>query len=769
MSKYYIVLFLTLATNLSFGQVVLTQTHNDATIGLDRKAWNGLFNTTQHSDGYAHDFTLPSSTNPCEEIESISIEINFTDYTTNGSCPHTETFINMFYECTTYAGGATCLPNPYLIEEENLPVNLSSATYNYTNPTNGVFNPSTQFDFDFGGNLSVDIIPVSAPGCFSVSNGRISYEYTITVEVTIADTTPNAPTGLECWEMATFNNTTCQWEVTGTQPVAPTGLECWETATFNNTTCAWEVTGTQPVQPTLECWETATFNNTTCQWEVTGTQPVAPTGLECWETATFNNTTCAWEVTGTQPAAPTGLECWETATFDNTTCTWEVTGTQPVQPTLECWETATFNDITCAWEVTGTQPVAPTGLECWETATFNNTTCAWEVTGTQPVQPTLECWETATFNNTTCQWEVTGTQPAVPTGLECWETATFNNTACAWEVTGTQPIQPTLECWETATFNDITCAWEVTGTQSAAPTGLECWEMATFNNTACAWEVTGTQPAAPTGLECWETATFNNTTCVWEVTGTQPAVPTGLECWETAIFNETLCDWEIIGTQPIQTVQEFVDLCQGETIPLVPNSSIANPQYQWDSGAMTQSISVDEAGIYEVEVTDGCLTDIITFNVTEIETPVIESVVSNESSITINVLGASAYQYSLDGVNYQSSNVFYNVPTGLYTIYVRFEDCNFITTQRHFHLYIQKFITPNGDGRNDIFSLNLNNFFSSTEVHIFDRYGKLLYSAVNTNVNWDGTYNGNKLPSSDYWYYIVLDGQKITGHFTLKR
>ncbi len=53
----------------SFGQIILTQTHNEATIGLDRKAFNGLGNTaSDHSDGYAHDFTLPASTNPCQVI-----------------------------------------------------------------------------------------------------------------------------------------------------------------------------------------------------------------------------------------------------------------------------------------------------------------------------------------------------------------------------------------------------------------------------------------------------------------------------------------------------------------------------------------------------------------------------------------------------------------------------------------------------------------------------------------------------------------------------
>jgi hypothetical protein len=85
MFRYFILLFLILLTDFSFGQVVLTQTHNDAAIGLDRKAWNGLGNTSGHSDGYHHDFTLPASTDPCQRITGISVVINLTGYTNNRS------------------------------------------------------------------------------------------------------------------------------------------------------------------------------------------------------------------------------------------------------------------------------------------------------------------------------------------------------------------------------------------------------------------------------------------------------------------------------------------------------------------------------------------------------------------------------------------------------------------------------------------------------------------------------------------------------------
>ena len=242
---------------------------------------------------------------------------------------------------------------------------------------------------------------------------------------------------------------TANYTVTaGTQPTMPT-LACYETATFNSSTCAWDVTGTQPSAPTgLACYETASFNTTTCNWDVTGSQPAQPS-LACYQTASFNTTTCTWDVTGSQASAPTGLACYQTANFNTTTCNWDVTGSQPSQPSLACYQTASFNTTTCNWDVTGTQPSAPSGLACYETATFNSSTCVWDVTGSQPQQPTLACYESASFNTTTCVWDVAGTQPSAPSGLACYETATFNSSTCAWAVTGSPAaaiVTTTTDC-----------------------------------------------------------------------------------------------------------------------------------------------------------------------------------------------------------------------------------------------------------------------------------------------------------------------------------
>ncbi|MGB5418986.1 T9SS type B sorting domain-containing protein [Algibacter sp.] len=438
----------------------------------------------------------------------------------------------------------------------------------------------------------------------------------------------------------------------------------------------------------------------------------------------------------------------------------------PSQPTIECWETATFNDTTCSWTVTGSQPAQPT-LECWETVSFNNTTCLWEVSGTQPAQPTIDCWETATFNNASCSWDVTGTQPAQPT-IECWETVLFNNTTCSWDVAETQPAQPTIDCWETATFNNASCSWDVTGTQPAQPT-IECWETVLFNNTTCSWEVSGTQPTQPT-IDCWETVIFNNSSCSWDVSGTQPAQPL-LECWETAIFNDTTCVWDVTGTQPGAEFNEEIVICNGETPLLEANTNILNPVFQWEGGEISQSIVISAPGVYSVDVSSSTTCDFETRNfvVVLVDNPIIDTIIPDGNNIIVNTSNTGEFEYSIDGVNFQSSNTFINVEGGLYTISAKHVNCPDIDTTQYLHFFIPKFFTPNGDTINDTFDLKGIEFYSYSQVSIFDRYGKLLKSGVNTTLQWDGTYHGQLLPTGDYWYIIIIDNQKYTGHFTLKR
>jgi gliding motility-associated-like protein len=85
---------------------------------------------------------------------------------------------------------------------------------------------------------------------------------------------------------------------------------------------------------------------------------------------------------------------------------------------------------------------------------------------------------------------------------------------------------------------------------------------------------------------------------------------------------------------------------------------------------------------------------------------------------------------------------------------------------------IPPYFTPNADGINDTWNVKgltaTNNY--NTTIYIFDRYGKLLKQLGALETGWDGTFNGNMVPSDDYWYTIYFeDGRTAKGNFTLKR
>ncbi len=214
----------------------------------------------------------------------------------------------------------------------------------------------------------------------------------------------------------------------------------------------------------------------------------------------------------------------------------------------------------------------------------------------------------------------------------------------------------------------------------------------------------------------------------------------------------------------------------GGVINDIPN----NYYYNWSTGETTMTISINEIGTYTVEVSsvNGCaktrIIEVKPSNIGSIEAVVVADLNAN-NSITILVSGEGDYTFALDISNgsYQSSNIFENVSSGLHTVYVKDEKNNCgIASQEVSVIGYSKYFTPNGDGFNDFWSLNgiSEQFQPTSKVQIFDRFGRLLYTLSAPSDTWDGTFNGQALPTSDYWFSAILeDGRMFNGHFTLKR
>jgi gliding motility-associated-like protein len=140
--------------------------------------------------------------------------------------------------------------------------------------------------------------------------------------------------------------------------------------------------------------------------------------------------------------------------------------------------------------------------------------------------------------------------------------------------------------------------------------------------------------------------------------------------------------------------------------------------------------------------------------------------------VEIEVIGEGIYEYSLDGINYQPENVFYNIEPGFLSLTVRDTNgCGEVAKDISVMGY-PKFFTPNGDGVNDYWQITGINeeFQPNAMISIFDRYGKFVAQINPEEQGWNGTSSSNILPASDYWFNLRLqDGREIKGHFTLKR
>jgi len=241
---------------------------------------------------------------------------------------------------------------------------------------------------------------------------------------------------------------------------------------------------------------------------------------------------------------------------------------------------------------------------------------------------------------------------------------------------------------------------------------------------------------------------------------------------------------EVVSFQLILMELPFVDLGDIEICPdglWEGNAGTGFTSYQWNGlqgNDLNQpldqpDIVITAPGPYSltVENENGCEFEEF-FTVSIKDLPVIsEIIVSGNGTVTVIAMGDSPFEYSLDGVLWQSSNEFYNLPTGDYIAYVR--DATYcISDKKGFGiLEIPNFISPNNDGYNDTWVVRGILHYENVHIQIFDRYGKAIVDKM-SNFNseiWDGTYLGRTVNTGSYWYIIELtDGRKYVGTLAVR-
>ncbi|QCE41978.1 T9SS type B sorting domain-containing protein [Psychroserpens sp. NJDZ02] len=213
-------------------------------------------------------------------------------------------------------------------------------------------------------------------------------------------------------------------------------------------------------------------------------------------------------------------------------------------------------------------------------------------------------------------------------------------------------------------------------------------------------------------------------------------------------------------------------------------------------GETGSSLEPTQGGNYTVIVTDVssssvtmCPTEATTI-VEESEPPTITVDLLTEAFadvhnifVTATGSGSSIYEFSIDdgpwevNVPNDGTYTFTDVGAGDHIVTVRdINGCGESSLPVSIMDY-PHFFTPNDDGFNDTWNIYGIDDQPDAVIYIFDRYGKLLKQLSPTGLGWDGTYNGNPMPTSDYWFTVDYrepndpnnSRKQFKAHFTLKR
>ncbi|MFA6058662.1 MAG: gliding motility-associated C-terminal domain-containing protein [Taibaiella sp.] len=206
-------------------------------------------------------------------------------------------------------------------------------------------------------------------------------------------------------------------------------------------------------------------------------------------------------------------------------------------------------------------------------------------------------------------------------------------------------------------------------------------------------------------------------------------------------------------------------ICTGKSITLnATGPDISN--YNWNNGSTNATLEVSQAGTYYVtgSLKDCIVSDTILISITEPELYIVENdtTICNDQPLTLHAQAnpVSTYSWSNGDQDYLTVAA----TAGTYTVTATnecgtYQDSVQILVQNcDCKIFAPNAFSPNGDGKNDTYGIQLACQPSSYSLSIYNRYGQRLYQTTSPTATWNGTFNGQLLDAGTYFYYITIKG-----------
>lgn len=239
----------------------------------------------------------------------------------------------------------------------------------------------------------------------------------------------------------------------------------------------------------------------------------------------------------------------------------------------------------------------------------------------------------------------------------------------------------------------------------------------------------------------------------------------------------------------LNSVTQNTIICSGDTISIeaFTISGLLPHNISWSNGLNSDTISVTatDTTVFTFTATDACgisVVDSFIVNVPIFDTLIVSTndtiICSKDSEATLIAYpegGAGGYTYVWSGpapINALNDSVSVVGPTTTTSYFVVVTDQCGVTASDSMLVEVQNCdlkasnaFSPNGDGKNDFFTIENIEYYPGSIVYLYSRWGKKVFEQVDYKNNWTGD---DSLISGTYYYVVEPnDGTKQLKGFVM--
>ena len=239
----------------------------------------------------------------------------------------------------------------------------------------------------------------------------------------------------------------------------------------------------------------------------------------------------------------------------------------------------------------------------------------------------------------------------------------------------------------------------------------------------------------------------------------------------------------------LNSVTQNTIICSGDTISIeaFTVSGLLPHNIAWSNGLNSDTISVTatDTTVFTFTATDACgisVVDSFIVNVPIFDTLIVSTndtiICSKDSEATLMSYpegGAGGFTYVWSGpapITAVNDSVSVVGPTTSTTYYVVVTDQCGVTASDSMVVEVQNCdlkasnaFSPNGDGKNDFFTIENIEYYPGSTVYLYSRWGKLVFEQVDYKNNWTGD---DSLITGTYYYVVEPnDGTKQLKGFVM--